>query len=487
MLVLIGCAHAPDLPLRPDPAPPQGSTVETFAAADGTQLLARAWLPSGDARAAVVIVHGLKDYSARYAALASRLAGQGYAVYAFDLRGHGRSAGPRVAPEDWNDYVQDLDLFLGLVESRQRGKPLYLFGHSMGGAIAARTAEIHRPVVDGLVLSGPALAIDAPPLLIAATRLTGFLLPKFPALDLDDHAFSSDPAAADAIAKDPLISDPPAPARTAAGLVAGMHAIWTDVDRLTMPLLALHGTADQLTAPAGSRALVAAVPSSDKQLRIYDGYFHDLLHEPGGKGKHVEDDIVAWLDAHTGGPPITAPATYAGHLAGDPVGWTQAVEAVAGVGRSTTNPDRTVGFAGRLAVDVARPAPLGFSGSFSAHVVQGQWAVSLRPIGVAYRHAGTGVGVSGGGSLITGKTLALSAGAWLEQEIPIVGHASAFAQIDRRGGNSELVGWSLRLGEDQKYWPGTRAGVGPVISAGGEHVGTWGWFFVAGLELFGAD
>src|SRR5438477_8522749 len=124
IVALAACAHAPDLPLRPDPTPPAGSTTYTFVAADGTQLLARRWAPTGDTRAVLVVMHGLKDYSGRYAAFAARVAAIGFAVYAFDLRGHGRSAGPRVAPRAWNDYVDDLDRFLGDVEKREPGKPV---------------------------------------------------------------------------------------------------------------------------------------------------------------------------------------------------------------------------------------------------------------------------------------------------------------------------------------------------------------------------
>src|SRR5262249_26125750 len=130
ILSLVACAHTPDLPLRPDPAPPPGSTVDVFTARDGTQLLARHWAHSSP-KATVVIVHGLKDYSGRYAAFASRLVGAAYSVYAFDLRGHGRSAGPRAAPEAWTDYVDDLDRFLTYVEQREPGKPVFVFGHSM--------------------------------------------------------------------------------------------------------------------------------------------------------------------------------------------------------------------------------------------------------------------------------------------------------------------------------------------------------------------
>ena len=86
----VACAHAPDLPLRPDPAPPAGSTTDIFVARDGTQLLARHWAANGTTKAVVVIMHGLKDYSARYAHFADKLTAAGYGVYAFDLRGHGR-------------------------------------------------------------------------------------------------------------------------------------------------------------------------------------------------------------------------------------------------------------------------------------------------------------------------------------------------------------------------------------------------------------
>src|SRR5258706_8712912 len=97
-MTLAGCAYKPDLPLRMDPSPPAGSTVETFAARDGTQLLARKWAATGEVKGALVIMHGLKDYSSRYASLASRAATAGFDVYAFDLRGHGRSAARRRPP-----------------------------------------------------------------------------------------------------------------------------------------------------------------------------------------------------------------------------------------------------------------------------------------------------------------------------------------------------------------------------------------------------
>src|SRR5436853_2168039 len=220
-LVLAACAHTPDLPLRLDDSPPAGSSTEVVTAPDGTQLLARHWAPTEAPKAVVVIMHGLKDHSARYAAFATRLTGAGYSVYAFDLRGHGRSSGKRVAPGRWWNYVDDLDRFIATIETREPGRPIFVFGHSMGGAIATAAAIQHKPAIAGLILSGPALAVDAAPLLLAATRMAGVLTPHFPGLKLNNGDFSSDPAAKQTMDKDPLISQPPGPAKTAAGLVDG--------------------------------------------------------------------------------------------------------------------------------------------------------------------------------------------------------------------------------------------------------------------------
>ncbi len=502
--VCVGCAHTPDLPVRPDVAPVAGSTAEQFVARDGTHLYMRHWPAQGDERGVLVIMHGLKDYSARYAQFAGELTARGYSVWAFDLRGHGQSAGPRVAPDDWNDYVEDLVQFLYLVQEREDDKPVFLFGHSMGGAIAARAAEIyprwpanaaamqHIPhPVAGLVLSGPALAIDAPPLLLAVTRMSGALTPGFPALKLANHDFSSDPAAGKAMDVDPLVSQPPAPARTAAGLVDGIERIWADLPRLQMPLLALHGTADKLTAPAGSRMLIEQASARDKTLRIYPGLYHDLVHEP--RGQEVRDDILAWLDAHTGGAAVAAPPIYAGTLAGDPRGWTQAVELAGGISRSLD--DSSLHFGGDLAVAIARPRPFGWHAALTARWANTHYAVALRPVGAALRLGRAMIGISGGIALVKGFDSAQvggGGGLWIEQPLGPVhlgvraDYEHAFATGSRNAG--WLVG-SLRFGGDRTYWPHTAAGVGPIITGGYEcaFADICSVVILGGIELYGVD
>jgi hypothetical protein len=267
-----------------------------------------------------------------------------------------------------------------------------------------------------------------------------------------------------------------------------MRQIWNGIDQLTMPLLALHGTKDRLTAPSGSRALIRAAPSSDKTLRIYDGYFHDLLHEPNGNV--VADDILAWIDAHTGGAAVTAPALYAGKLGGDPRGWTQAVELGAGVAEGTR-------FAGSFALELARPRPIGWHGALTARIAGDYRSAALRPLGAAARIGGSVVGVSGGGAFVTGSHFAWSGGGWVEQPLGPL-HAGALVEWSRRTSDTGMHGplasdllvtsLSLRLGADRAYWPHAQAGVGPVVSGGLAWVGAArGWLITVGLQLYGAD
>jgi len=489
LVVLAACAHTPDPGLRLDPAPAAGATTEVFQARDGTALAATHWkAATAEPRGVVVIMHGLKDHTGHYAAFAARLTAAGYAVHAFDLRGHGRSAGPRVAPRRWVDYADDLERFLAAVEQREPGRKVFLFGHSMGGAIAALVALEHQPRLAGLILSAPALAVEAPPLLLAFTQLAGALLPGAKALDLPNTEFSSDPAVGKAMDADPLISQGPGPARTASGLIDGMRRIWARVDQLTIPVLALHGTRDALTAPSGSRALIAAAPSPDKTLRIYDGLRHDLLHEP--RHDVVEADIVAWLDAHTGGEPVTPPAMFTGTLRGDPVGWTQALELGAGIAEG-------VGFAGTASIQLARPRPIGWHGGITAQLAGDYKAASLRPLGIALRGGGAVIGASVGGAFITGAHFAVSYGAWAE--LPVgPAHLGLLAERLRRVTNTHDHGpldsdqlWtsvSARFGGDRHYWPHARAGVGPVLTGGFAWTADEpAWFATVGLQLYGAD
>ena len=273
----------------------------TFEGTGGLQLFSQSWRPTSEQpRATVVVVHGLRDHGSRYAELAAHLVGQGFAVYAFDLRGHGHSEGVRVQVDAFEDYLVDLGRFVERVRQREPGRPVFLFGHSMGGAIVTLFTLEKKPDVQGLVLSAPALkpGKDVSKALIATTKVLGGLMPNLDVLKLDPKQFSRDPAVVKENETDPLIFQEAGPARTASQLLSALNTISERMEELTTPVLVMHGTADTITDPDGSRALAQRAQATDKTLKLYDGLFHDLLHEP--EKAQVLGDVSAWLTTHVG-------------------------------------------------------------------------------------------------------------------------------------------------------------------------------------------
>jgi acylglycerol lipase len=308
-LLLAGCATtSPGTPRVLPPPPPEIAHTEGWlTGTGGTRLYEQAWLPKdADPRAVLIVVHGLKDHSARYADVAIDFARQGIAVYAFDLRGHGRSEGERVWVDKFDDYLADLGLFVDSVRERQPRKPLFLFGHSMGGAIVTLYTLTREPYLQGLILSGPAFHVAVAGPVIGTVKLLSSLAPGTGVLSLDPEDFSRDKAVVEAGREDPLVYQPSGPARTAAELFRAMERIDALAPELSVPVLFLHGTADKVTDPLGSKSVYGRAASKDKTLKLYDGLYHDLLHEP--ERATVEADFLAWVGARAHfGPATPAP------------------------------------------------------------------------------------------------------------------------------------------------------------------------------------
>ena len=275
-------------------------TEGTFETADGLALFERSWLPEGEPKATVVIVHGFAEHSGRYDHIAGRLAGAGYAVYAYDLRGHGRSPGRRSYVRSLDEHVDDLRTFLARVRERQPGGRRFLLGHSMGGTIVARYLTSDGRDADAVVLSAPVLKLKLGPLGILRwiALALGRLFPRLPLGKLNSADISRDPAVAAAYDSDPLVYRGRIRAGMAAAMVKAVRAIEERMDAIDLPLLLLHGSADALAEPDGSKALYARARATDKTLKLYDGLYHEIMNEP--EKEQVIADIISWLDAHAG-------------------------------------------------------------------------------------------------------------------------------------------------------------------------------------------
>jgi acylglycerol lipase len=265
-----------------------------IAGAGRLELFWQSWAPA-PSRATIVLAHGASEHSGRYAWTAERLAERGYTTYAIDHRGHGRSEGARAYVDRMDNAVADLDQLVDLARA-DSGGPLFLLGHSMGGAVALAYAINHQDKLDGLVLSAPLAALEAASL---ATRIAGQILtrlaPRLGVHEIDSSLVSRDPEVVRAYDADPLNYHGKLPARTVSELAHAVGSFPEAVPSLTLPMLMMHGTADTLVPPEGTEMVNERAGSDDKTIIRYDGLYHEILNEP--ERDRVVADIADWLDA----------------------------------------------------------------------------------------------------------------------------------------------------------------------------------------------
>lgn len=282
-----------------------GAATWRVKAADGNCLQGYEWKPAGvPVRAAVVLVHGIHDHPGRYATLAQALVPKGGAVYAQDHRGHGASGGARQRVDSISQLVGDAELTIAEAAKRNPGVPLFVYGHSMGGLVAAHIAvkDAAQPRLAGVVLSSAALAL--PPSASGGARAVvgtlSRLVPDLPLEAVDDLQIVRDSAARSELARDPAIQRDKVPARTIAAILDGVIDLQPLMPTIATPLLILHGGADRVTLPEGSRMLAQRAGGTDKKLVVFDSALHSLLHEP--EGPAVLGEIVAFIESRTGRP-----------------------------------------------------------------------------------------------------------------------------------------------------------------------------------------
>ncbi|MBN1955450.1 MAG: lysophospholipase [Anaerolineae bacterium] len=269
----------------------------TFSSAAGLTLYYQCWKPDQAPRAALCIVHGIGEHSGRYASVVDYLLRRGYAIYSFDLRGHGRSPGRRGHVDAWEEYRGDVAAFLRTVGQQETGRPIFLMGHSMGGLIVLEYVLHHPEGLHGVIASAPGLSTEGlSPLMVALARLLSHVLPRLTLkTGLTVEGISRDAAVVQAYRDDPLVHDRATP-RTG---VAGQTAIaWTlaHAADLSVPLLIVHGTDDQIVPCAASQLFYDRVTMADKERRVYEGGYHELHNDLDRE--QVLADVADWLERH---------------------------------------------------------------------------------------------------------------------------------------------------------------------------------------------
>ncbi len=268
--------------------------TDRFPASGADFTLRRRRWSEHDPQRVLVIVHGLAEHSARYEHLGRYFAARGYAVHAFDQRGHGESGGPRVHAPSFNVLLDDIEAFLGLVRGEHPGLPLVLLGHSMGGLEVASLLVSRRPQLQGAVLSGPALRVPSGALRLALVRVLSWVAPRMQIPSgISPDSISRDPQVVADYMADPLI-----PSTLSVGLGAALidaaRGLAERGGEVEVPLLIVHGEADTLCDVEGSRAFHARVNTPGSALRTYPALRHEVFNEP--ERESVLADVAEWLE-----------------------------------------------------------------------------------------------------------------------------------------------------------------------------------------------
>ena len=270
-------------------------TDERIASADGRMLHMTTSLPEDRPRAVVVIVHGFNSHSGYYPWVAERLTASGFAVYTFDLRGRGKSEGERYFIESFQEYQDDVHAVVSAARSRESGLPIYVLGHSAGGVISSVYALEHQHEIAGLVCESFAFRVFAPDIALTVLKGLSHVVPHTHVLRLNIDDFSRDPAVIAAMKADPEVRDEVQPTLTVAEMVRADERLEREFGLFRLPVLILHGDADKVTRPEGSRQFYAAAGSQDKTLKMYEGHVHDLLNDVDRET--VLADITQWIEA----------------------------------------------------------------------------------------------------------------------------------------------------------------------------------------------
>lgn len=259
------------------------------------QIFVRSWRPEGKPRGVVVIVHGFNSHSGHYFWTADQLVAGGLAVYALDLHGRGQSDGERYYLEKFGDYLNDVDALVKLAKSREPGLPVFILGHSAGGVISCCYTLEHQAELAGLICESFAFQVYAPDFALAVLKGLSHLAPHAHVLKLPNKEFSRDPKVVEAMDNDPLLAHEVQPTRTVAEMARADDRLKKEFPLIQIPVFILHGTEDKVTKPGGSQFFYDTVGSTDKTLKLYEGYVHDLLNDVGKEA--VIADIKNWIEA----------------------------------------------------------------------------------------------------------------------------------------------------------------------------------------------
>ncbi|MDA3940580.1 MAG: lysophospholipase [Spirochaetia bacterium] len=267
----------------------------------GRKLFLRTWRPDNTEtklKGVILIAHGYAEHSERYNYTADFFTNKNFAVYVPDHYGHGRSEGVKADVPDFRIFVEDLLSVLSKIQDLEKDIPIFLLGHSMGGAISTLLASGAGNNLKGLILSGAAIRIDGgvSNFVKSISKVIAFIFPLLPLVDFAIEGLSKDPEVIEAYKNDLFNYNGKVRARMGREMLRSEELITEELlSMISIPTLILHGKKDPLVNPECSQIIYSNISSSDKEIKILDNLYHEILNEP--EKDEVLNIIGKWIDA----------------------------------------------------------------------------------------------------------------------------------------------------------------------------------------------
>ena len=264
---------------------------------EGETFFAQGWSPE-KVKGVVILIHGFNEHSTRYVTVAEQLCTAGYAVLTYDEFGHGKTTGKRGHAPSYEAFLDSVKFVLDEADKRFAGVKKFIWGHSMGGGIATNYVLRRNPGIAGAIATGPLfkLGFEPPAVKVLLAKMMVNIYPAFTeSAALDSAGISRDIAQVKKYDADPFNHGKITAGTFLGFFEAGKWAIAHAAD-LKIPMLLMHGTADKLTSPEGTKEFAANAPKHLITLKLWNGFFHELHNEPEPDRTTVINYIIDWLD-----------------------------------------------------------------------------------------------------------------------------------------------------------------------------------------------
>lgn len=267
------------------------ATLQYFKVSDGTRLYYQKWMPPHP-KAIIIFVHGLADHVGRYNCLINYFARRGFGICMFDLRGHGRSDGRRTHIDHFSDYLYDISQFIEFIKKGSPHAPIFLMGHSFGGQLVLNFVVKYSKALRGIVVLSPCIDIkvNIPKWKVRLGEWGSRWFPTFRVKNnIDPRLLSHDEGIVNEYVNDKNVRKD-ITLRCGYEIMKNAELVMAIASRIHLPVMMMHGSEDGICGVDATKKFFARIPVANKQLKIYHGYYHELLNES------VRDDILKEIE-----------------------------------------------------------------------------------------------------------------------------------------------------------------------------------------------